>query len=180
MQDNEILELYFARDEQAIVETDKSHGRVCMQVSMNILHSRPDAEECVNDTYLKAWNSIPPERPTAFRAFLCRITRNLSLDRLRYLHRQKRDKNLLIMFSELETCLPVKESEDGQLGKHLSDFLRTQEKIDRLLFVGRYYYAFSPCELARRTGLDENLVSVHLYRVRERLRRYLVERGYDL
>ncbi len=180
MQDHEILDLYFAREEQAIVETDKSHGRVCMQVSMNILRSRPDAEECVNDTYLKAWNIIPPERPTAFRAFLCQITRNLSLDRLRYMHRQKRDKNLLVMLSELETCLPAKENEDGQLEKHLSAFLRTQEKIDRLLFVGRYYHAFSTRELARRTGLDENLVSVHLYRVRERLRRYLVERGYDL
>ncbi len=180
MQDHEILDLYFARDEQAIVETDKSHGRVCMQVSMNILRSRPDAEECVNDTYLKAWHTIPPERPTAFRAFLCQITRNLSLDRLRYLHRQKRDKNLLVMFSELETCLPTTEAPDNQLAKHLSDFLHTQEKIDRLLFVGRYYHAFNPRELARRTGLDENLVSVHLYRVRERFRRYLVERGYDL
>lgn len=180
MKDSDILDLYFARDERAIVETDKSHGRVCMQVSMNILESLPDAEECVNDTYLKAWNTIPPERPAALRAFLCQITRNLSLDRLRYMHRQKRDKNLLVMLSELETCLPAKEVPENQLAKHLSAFLRTQEKIDRLLFVGRYYHAFSTRELARRTGMDENLVSVHLHRVRERLRRYLLERGYDL
>ena len=81
MQDNEIIELYFARNEQAIVETDKMYGAACMRVSLNILNSRPDAEECVNDTYLKAWNSIPPQRPNVLKSFLCRITRNLAFKR---------------------------------------------------------------------------------------------------
>lgn len=180
MQDNEILDLYFARDEQAIVETDKSHGKVCMQVSMNILHNRQDAEECVSDTYLKAWNTIPPQRPRAFRAFLCQIVRNLSLDRFRYLHRGKRDRGLLVMLSELETCLPAVEIPENALSKHISDFLRTREKLDRLLFIGRYYHAFSIKELAKKTGLAENVVSARLYRLRERLHDFLAERGYDL
>ncbi len=180
MQDQEILELYFARDEQAIAETHKSHGQVCMQVSMNILQSYPDAEECVNDTYLKTWQTIPPERPLSLRAYLCRIARNLSLDRAKFMHRQKRDHHLMVLTEELAECLPSDDMSEGQLSQHLSDFLKTQEKMDRLLFIGRYYHAFSVKDLAKRTGLKENLISVHLYRVRERLRKYLVTRGYDI
>lgn len=180
MQDNEILDLYFDRDEQAIVETAKSHGAACMQVSMNILDSRLDAEECVNDTYLKAWNTIPPERPSAFRAFLCRIARNLSLDRFRYLHRQKRNRDLEIAFSELEACIPIPEDRSDELIGHLTAFLRGQEQMDRLLFIGRYFQACSVRQLAEKSGLGEKLVSVRLYRVRQRLRAYLNERGYGL
>ena len=88
MNDQDIIDLYFARDEQAIAETDKSYGKVCMQVSMNILDSRPDAEECVSDTYLKTWNSIPPTKPRSLCAFVCRIARNLSINRLRELYPQ--------------------------------------------------------------------------------------------
>ncbi|MBQ9780887.1 MAG: sigma-70 family RNA polymerase sigma factor [Clostridia bacterium] len=180
MQDNEILDLYFARDERAIIETDKKHGDACMQVSMNILSSKPDAEECVNDTYLRAWNTIPPERPSAFRTFLCRITRNLSIDRFRYLHRQKRDRDLEITFSELENCISMPEEEADALVPLLSDFLRREEKIDRLLFVGKYFHACPVKLLARKSGLSENLVSVRLFRTRERFRRYLEEKGYKI
>ncbi len=180
MQDNEILDLYFARDEQAITETDKKHGAACMQVSMNILSSKPDAEECVNDTYLKAWNTIPPERPNAFRTFLCRITRNLSLDRFRYLHRQKRDRDLEISFSELEDCIPIPEEQADVLIPLLTEFLRHEEKLDRLLFVGRYFHACPVKLLAMKSGLTENNVSVRLFRTRDRLRAYLEARGYRL
>lgn len=180
MQDYEILNLYFARDEQAIVETAKSHGHACMQVSMNILSSKLDAEECVNDTYLKAWNTIPPERPKAFRTFLCRITRNLSLDRLRYLHRKKRNRDLEITFSELEACIPIPEERTEELTDHLNTFLRTCDLLDRQLFVGRYFHACSISYLAQKSGQSENTVSVRLYRVREKLRVYLNDRGYGV
>ncbi len=180
MQDNEILDLYFARDEQAITETDKKHGAACMQVSMNILSNRLDAEECVNDTYLKAWNTIPPERPSAFRTFLCRITRHISIDRFRYLHRQKRDRDMEITFSELEDCIPIPEEEADVLIPLLTEFLRREEKLDRLLFVGRYFHACPVKLLAMKSGLSENNVSVRLFRTRDRLRVYLEARGYRL
>ena len=178
MQDKEILDLYFARDEQAIVETDKSHGAVCMQVSMNILHSRPDAEECLNDTYLRAWQTIPPERPVAFRTFLCRIIRNLSIDRFRYLHRRKRNRDLEVMFSELEACIPAPDENADELMHEIADFLRKQDKLDRMLFIGRYFQAATVKTLSAQSGLSENLVAVRLFRTRDALRAYLSKRWY--
>ena len=101
MKDQQIIDLYFARDEQAIVETDKEYGAACMRISLNILNSRPDAEECVSDTYLGVWNSIPPQRPAHFGAFVCRIARNLSLKRFRDLHRQRRNRDLEVAMEDL-------------------------------------------------------------------------------
>jgi RNA polymerase sigma-70 factor (ECF subfamily) len=180
MQDNQIIDLYFARDERAITETDKKHGAVCMSLSLNILQSRPDAEECLNDTYLTAWNCIPPERPTYFRAFLCRIIRNLSLERFRHLHRQKRNRDLEVSLEELEGCIPMPEEKSDELAEHLSNFLRTQEKTDRLLFMGRYWHGIPVSELAIRMGMKPNTVTVRLKRTRERLHAYLSERGYKV
>ena len=107
-------------------------------------------------------------------------TRNLSIDRFRYLHREKRNKDLEIAFSELEACIPIPEDRAEELAAHLNHFLRTQEKLDRILFVGRYFHASSVHTLARESGLSENNVSVRLHRTRERLRAYLMERGYSI
>lgn len=180
MQDHEIIELYFARDEQAIVETDRKYGAACMRVSLNILNSRPDAEECVSDTYLKAWNSIPPERPNILKAFICRIARNLSINRYRHLHRAGRNRDLEVSFSELEACIPMPEEHSNLLADYLSDFLKKQDKQDRLLFMGRYFHACSAKELADKMGMSESNVYVRLHRTRERLRQYLLERGYSV
>ena len=180
MQDHEIIELYFARNEQAISETDRKYGAACMRLSMNILNSRPDAEECVNDTYLNVWNSIPPQRPNHFKAFVCRIARNLSLKRYRYLHSQCRDTHLTVMLDELDQCAALPEGETAGLGEVISDFLEEQEQINRLLFMGRYFHALPVEELARRLGLKANTASVKLRRVREALRSYLEERGYHV
>ncbi|MBQ9781378.1 MAG: sigma-70 family RNA polymerase sigma factor [Clostridia bacterium] len=180
MQDHEIIELYFARNEQAIVETDKQYGAACMRVSLNILNSRLDAEECVSDTYLKAWNSIPPRRPNVLKAFLCRITRNLSLTRYRQLHRAGYNKDLEVSFDELEACIPMPEEHSSYLAGYISDFLKKENKQDRLLFMGRYFHACSTKELANLVGMTESNVNVRLHRTRERLRTYLMERGYSL
>jgi len=180
MHDNQIIDLYFARDERAIAETDKKHGAVCMNLSLNILQSRSDAEECLNDTYLSAWNSIPPERPTYFRAFLCRIMRNLSIMRFHYLHRQKRNRDLEVSLEELEHCIALPEERAGELAEYLSDFLEAQEKTDRMLFMGRYFHACPVKTLAQKSGMRENTVSVRLHRTREKLRAYLEERGYSV
>ena len=109
--DEEIIALYFARDEQAIAETAARYGAFCHRLSVSILHDEGEAEECVNDTYLQVWNTIPPQRPQSLRAYLGRIVRNLSLNRLRDLRREKRNQGLTVSFEELEDCIPVDESD---------------------------------------------------------------------
>ena len=177
MNDQEIIALYFARDEQAIRETDARYGKTCMRVSMNILDSRPDAEECVNDTYLHTWNAIPPARPVSLCAFICRIVRNLSLNRLQELTAAKRSRDLTVSFEELEACIPMPDEESPALAEELAAFLKTEGETDRALFVGRYWFACSVEELARRTGMTKRAVHMRIFRTRERLRAYLTERG---
>ena len=178
MNDQEIISLYFDRNEQAIKETHTKYGKTCMQVSMNILHSRPDAEECVNDTYLKTWNSIPPTKPHSLCAFLCRIIRNLSLNRLQELTAAKRSRELTVSFEELEDCIPLPDEQSPELAALLESFLREQSETDRVLFVGRYWFACSVEELAKRTGLTSKAIHMRVFRTRERLRAYLEGRGY--
>ena len=182
MEDDRIIELYFDRDEQAIRHTADKYGAYCTAVSMNILRSEPDAEECVNDTYLKTWNSIPPTRPHSLKLFLARIVRNLSLNRHRDLHSDKRNRDLEVSLSELEPCFPVLDSGDdgGVLGDLLNEFLDQQSKEDRIVFVQRYWYSLSAADIAEEQGLSENTVWVKLHRTRERLRIFLNERGFKL
>ena len=180
MNDQEIISLYFDRDEQAIAETDKRYGKTCMRVSMSILNSHPDAEECVNDTYLKTWNAIPPARPRSLCAFVCRIVRNLSLNRLEELTAAKRNRDLTVSFEELEACIPLPDEASPELADLLESFLRKEGETDRILFVGRYWFACPVEELARRTGLTRRAVHMRIFRTRERLRAYLTERGYGV
>ena len=180
MKDRDIIDLFFARDERAIAETARQYGRACMQVSMSILQSQPDAEECVNDTYLKTWNSIPPTKPHSLCAFVCRIARNLSLNRLRDSRRDRRNRELTVSFEELEECIPVDESHADELPDLLAAFLRELEEIDRKLFVGRYWHSLTVKDLARAWELTPNAVALRLFKTRERLRAYLTERGYTV
>ncbi len=179
MEDQQIIDLYFARNEQAIMETDKQYGAACMRISMNILNSRSDAEECVNDTYLGVWNSIPPQRPLKLGAFVCRIARNLSVKRFRDLHRQKRNRDLEVAMEDLAAIAAPPEDRSAELAQDISNFLAKLDKLDRLLFMGRYFHLCSVKELAKRSGMTENHVSVRLHRTREKLRAYLLERGYQ-
>ena len=178
MQDQEILDLFFARDEQAIAVCERQFGPDCKRLSMGILHSESDADECVNDTWLKAWNAIPPKRPSPLRAFLLRVTRNLSINRLRYNHSECRDRSLTVALEELEGCIPMPEEHSPELAALLSEFLRTLPEQERLLFMGRYFHALPVEELARRLGMKANTASVKHHRVREALRVYLNERRY--
>ena len=180
MQDEQILDLFFARDEQAIAVCERQFGGDCKRLSVGILHSEADAEECVNDTWLRAWNAIPPKRPTPLRAFLLRITRNLSINRLRYNHGECRDRNLTVALDELEECIPMPEEHSPELAELLSGFLRTLSETDRMLFMGRYFHALPVEELGRRMGMKANTAAVKLYRAREALRDYLTERGYSV
>ena len=183
MEDNRIIELYFSRDEQAIRHTADKYGAYCTAVSMSILHSEPDAEECVNDTYLKTWNSIPPTRPHSLKLFLARIVRNLSINRHRALHSDKRNRDLEVSLSELEPCFPSPEDMNecgGELSELLNEFLEGLPKIDRVMFVQRYWYSLTAAEISAEHELSENAVWVRLHRSRERLREFLTERGYKL
>lgn len=183
MDDKAIIELFFARSEQAIRELDDKYGKVCHSLSYNILHSRQDAEECVNDAYLGAWNAIPPTRPNPLLAFLCRIVRNLSL--MRY-HADKAAKrgggSYTVALEELEGCLASSHTveehmEEQELVRLIEDFMETLSPENRILFIRRYWFSDSYGEIAVRTGLSEKNVSVRLTRIRKQLRCYFEEKG---
>ena len=183
MEDNAIIELFFDRSEQAIRELDGKYGKVCHSLSYNILHSSQDAEECVNDAYLGAWNAIPPARPNPLLAFLCRIVRNLSLMRYRGDRAAKRGGgSYTVALEELEDCLASPHTVEGELEEQelvrlIEDFLETLSPENRVLLMRRYWFSDSYGEIATRTGLSEKNASVRLIRIRKQLRRYLEERG---
>lgn len=178
--DHKIIDLYNARDEQAIKATADKYGNFCMSLSYDILQSRPDAEECVNDTYLKTWNSIPPTKPNSLCAFVCRIARNLSLNRLRDLRRDRRNRELTVSFEELEDCIPVDESYANILPDLLADFLKGLDETERKLFVGRYWHSMTVKDLAEAWDLTPNATALRLRKTREKLRAYLAEGGYTV
>ena len=180
MNDQDIISLYFARDERAIAETDARYGKVCMQVSMHIVESRPDAEECVSDGYLQTWRAIPPAKPESLCAFVCRIVRNISLNRLREMKASKRNRDLTVSFEELESCISVDESIASELPGLISRFLEGLEEEERRLFMARYWHATPVKELAKVYGLTPNAVSLRLYKTREKLRLHLEEGGYTV
>ncbi len=180
VRDAEIVALYLARDERAILETQRRYGRASMNLSMEILQSRPDAEECVSDSYLKTWNSIPPARPQSLGAYLLRIVRNLSLNRLRDLTAARRNRDLTVSIEELDACLPDNCTETTDLTDALSRFLGTLSERDRRLFLGRYWYNVSVKSLAASWGMTPNAVTQNLAKTRGRLRTFLENGGISL
>ena len=184
MDDAQIIELYFERSELALTETAAKYGRLCEGVAYGIIGSREDAEECVNDTYLNIWNCVPPKRPNNFRAFICKITRNLSLTRVKYYSAKKRDRGALVSFSELEGTLadraPFFEDDGEQLGRAMSDFLRTQSADARNVFMRRYWFLDSIEEISERYSFSQSKVKSLLFRTRERLKKYLQKEGIDI
>ena len=183
MDDSAIIELFFARSEQAIRELDDKYGKVCYSLSYNILNSRQDAEECVNDAYLGTWDTIPPARPNPLLAFLCRIVRNLSLMRYRADRAVKRGgRELYSGVRGLEGCLASPQTVEGNMEEQelirlIEDFLDTLSPENRVLLMRRYWFSDSYGEIAARTGLSEKNVSVRLTRIRKQLRNYFEERG---
>ncbi len=176
--DADIVALYLARNEAAIEHTARIYGHYCLSVAMNILNSEPDAEECVNDTYLKTWNSIPPQKPTVLRLFLGKITRNLAIDR--YRQRKTRNPEFDLALEELAEILPAREEEDSDLPMLLAGFLEDLPAEERNLFILRYWHGHSVARLAKAFRVKPNNLSARLYRTREKLRIYLSERGYHV
>ena len=178
LEDNRIIELYFARDEAAIEQTKQSYGRLLISVAMTILHNAIDAEECETDTYVKAWQAIPPTRPTYFSAFLTKITRNLAINRLR--DNGRRPTGVTLIFEELSEVIPDNSGdvcEDIALKDALDEFLGGLDSTKRQIFVRRYFYMREIKEISREMGISAGSVKVTLVRVRRELRRHLEERG---
>ncbi len=186
MKDNEIIELYWKRDEAAIAATSESYGNYCYSFAYHILQSPEDAQECVNDTYWKAWLSIPPQRPNRLATYLGKITRNLSLDRLKRLNAQKRGEGQTeLALKELESCIPTANSLDQiideiVLTNAINQFLRQQPMIDRNIFVGRYWHLYSIADLAQAYGMRESKVASLLFRMRNKLKIYLEKEGISV
>lgn len=183
MEDHRIIELYFARDEQAICETDEKYGRLCHHISHQILVDEEDVKECVNDTYLSLWNQIPPTRPHYFLAFISKIVRNLSLKKWEYIHAEKRNSRVLVSLEELEQVLPSSDDRnitEKELGWLINGFLRLEKPEARQVFLRRYLFFDSIEEIAARFGFRESKVKSMLFRTRNRLREYLRKEGVEV
>ncbi len=182
LEDRLILDLLFERSEQAIGELDRKYGAAVHRTAANILRDPQDVEECANDTWLAAWNSIPPRRPEPLGGFLCRIARNLAVSRLRANTARKRDGRYDLVLDELAEAIPSNmdvetEYDAKELTEAINRFLAAQSREDRSLFVRRYFFGDSPEELAARTGSSRGRVGVRLFRLREKLRKSLQKEG---
>ena len=186
MKDHEIIALYWERDEAAITATAEKYGSYCHSISYNILHSNEDAEECVNDAYLGAWRSIPPQRPECLSSYLGKIVRNLSLNRYKKYNAQKRGLGQVQgALSELEDCIPTgmdieQMIEEKALVRYIEQFLYAQPKQKRNIFVRRYWYLCSIQEIAQTYGMSESKTISLLYRMRNKLKEYLEKEGIIL
>ncbi len=184
MDDLQIIGLYFARDERAIDETSAKYGKLCFSLANNILGDKGDAEECVNDTYLSVWNAIPPARPEHFSAFICKITRNLSLKKLEFKNALKRKPSALLSFDELEAVLPDErispDMGEEELGRLISVFLCGESEAARNVFIRRYFGLDSIGEIAERYSFTESKVKSLLYHSRKRLKNFLKKEGVEI
>ena len=183
LEDSKIIALFFERSEQAIAELDNKYGSAIKKTAANILNDRLDVEECVNDTYLRTWNNIPPQKPSPLVSYVCKIARNLALDRWRSNRAEKRNGEMDLVLDEMEECIPSNwnletEVEARELTEAINRFLAGLPKDDRFLFVRRYWYGDSVADLAAMTKSSANRISVRLFRIREKLRTTLSEEGY--
>ena len=185
LEDAQIIQIYWDRDQEAISETDRKYGRYCAKIARSILADDGDTEECVNDTYYRTWDSIPPQRPLSFPPFLGKIVRNLALDRYRYNTAQKRNRHMDVLLSELENCLPAaggaeEALEAGVVTEIINRYLDGLSRRKRILFVRRYWYSQSIRELAETFGMTEGQTKSALYRLRGGLREALEKEGVSL
>ena len=186
MKDNEIIELYWNRDEAAIAATADTYGNYCYSIAYNILYNNEDTQECVNDTWLNAWKSIPPQRPNRLSTYLGKITRNLSLNRYKLLTAQKRGKGQVeLALSELEGCVPAQLDMDQitdemVLVNAIETFLRAQTRTERNIFIGRYWYLYPIRDLAGAYRMSESKVVSMLHRMRNKLKLHLEKEGISL
>ena len=181
MDDEKIIELFFERDQQAIRELDIKYGKICHNLSYNIVNSRRDAEECVNDAYLGAWNAILPARPDPLLSYIVKIVRNISIKIYWKKGAAKRNSIYTIAMQEIETCIADKktvedEMEARELARIIESFLDTLTAKERIIFMRRYAYMDPYADIAKRVGISEKNVSVRLTLIRQKMKQYLIER----
>lgn len=186
MNDSEIIELYTARNENAVTQTDLKYGRYCRYIAFNILKNDEDSEECVNDTYLRAWNSIPPKHPENLKTYLGKITQNLSLNRFEKLSSKKRGSGQIpLILDELSECIPDSQNtetavEDTIVTEIINRFLDGLSPETRKIFVRRYWYMSTVRDIANDYGFTQSKVTVTLFRTREKLKKGLEKEGVSL
>lgn len=181
MQDQNIIELFFSRSEQAIAEMQQKYGRLCRQIAYNILSNHEDADEAVNTAYERVWNAIPPAKPQSLCGYVCAAVRNTALNAYDKLKRH----NTSELYSELEEIIPdsrtvESEFDSRQIAEHLNEFLSKTSRKSRMIFVSRYYYNMSIAEISTASGMSESAVKTQLSRTRSKLREYLTERGVEI
>ncbi len=183
MEDSKIIDMYLKRDELAIKETQEKYSDFCYQIAYRILNNCDDAKECENDTYLRVWNSIPPQKPNVFSSFLGMIVRGLSLDRWRKNHAQKRGGcEFSLSLSELEECIPDRKSvydeiETKELSLIISTFLHSLPEIESNVFLQRYWHFYSIKEISNHYGFTQSKVKMMLLRTRNKLYELLTKEG---
>lgn len=185
MDDSKIIELFFERQEQAIIELSNKYGSVCSKVAFNILNNKQDTEECVSDAYLGAWNTIPPQNPNPLLSYVCRIVRNLAIKKYHANTAAKRNSIYDVALDELENCFPSSVSvEDDfnviETARIIDEFLATLNQKNRIMFIRRYWHSDSIDDLAKLFQTSNHNISVRLSRTREKLKKYLIKEGVSL
>lgn len=183
MEDSKIVDLIYSRNEAGIDETSRKYGRLLHSLADKILQNREDSQECVNDTYVNIWDSIPPKRPYYFKSFICKIVRRNALDKYRYNHRENRDFLNTVYFEDFDFDIAVSHSAESvvlssMVENDINGFLLELPESSRVLFIRRYFMLESNKELSEKFGISENNVSVKLLRIKKNLKKYLEKRGY--
>ena len=183
MEEQLIIELFFERSEEAIRELDLKYGKICNRLAYKFLHNEQDVEECINDAYFVAWNTIPPKTPNPLSAYICRIVKNMALKKYRTNTAQKRNHYYDIILEEVDEFLSINETVESEIlakeiSNRINNFLENIKDKDRIMFVQRYWFCYSVEEIAKTIGVSKNYITVHLHRTREKLRDYLKEEGF--
>lgn len=185
MEDEKIVSLFTERSEAAVKETDIKYRALLMHIAKNIVGNNSDAEECVSDTFLALWNTIPPEKPYSLKTYACRILRNIAVKKYHYNTAKKRNSHYDTILDELAPFIPDTETTEseyaaGELGELLNRFLKETDRDSRLFFIRRYWYAEQVKTIAEKTGAGEHYISVKLSRTRQKLRKFLEKEGFTL
>lgn len=183
MDDKTVIDLYWARSQEAITQTDRIYGPLCRKIAGRFLRSSQDVEECVNDTYFALWNTIPPARPAHFPSFLAKVARNQALKRLEQLTAAKRNTEADLSFEELSQCLGTVPSAEERLDElalrqAITAFLQQQSKENRVIFIRRYFFLDSVRKVAAHCGISQSKVKSSLLRTRQKLKNYLIQEGF--
>lgn len=182
MEDTDIIHMFFERDEHAIIHTSEKYNNYCLKIAFNILRDRPDADECVNDVYLKLWNNIPPNMPNSLPSFIAKLTRNHAIDMYKSKHAQRRtESEYSLSLDELAECIPDgKDFEESDLKDILNRFLREQKADARKIFIRRYFYCEEIVQISQFFGISQSKVKTTLFRTRQKLKEYLRKENYTI